>query len=106
MSAQDNPPNIEELYERLQRSEAAVRRAGRGGMALRIVFFLTWLYILWSCRDGCSETSWFLVAVYPVLVVYYLIVRKRAIRRILSEIPGYQEALAEKQKERERDQVE
>jgi len=60
VSAQDNPPKIEELYERLQRAEAAARRAGRGGIALRIVFFLTWVYVLWSCRDGCSELSWFL----------------------------------------------
>jgi len=29
VSAQDNPPKIEELYERLQRAEAAARRAGR-----------------------------------------------------------------------------
>jgi hypothetical protein len=106
MTGPDNPNKTEELLESLRRSEAAVRRAGRGGMALRIVFFLTWLYILWSCRDGCSELSWFLVAVYPVLVVYYLIVRKRAIRRILSEIPGYQEALAEQQKKRDRHQSE
>jgi uncharacterized membrane protein (DUF106 family) len=38
-------------------------------------------------------------------VVYYLIVRKRALRRILSEMPEYQEALAQQQKERNEDQV-
>jgi hypothetical protein len=108
VSAQDNQPNIEELYERLQRAKTAARRAEWVGIALRIVFFVTWLSILWSCRDGCSENAWFLVGVYPVAVVYYLIVRRRAYRRILSEMPEYQEALAlaEKQKERERDQGE
>jgi hypothetical protein len=107
VSAQDDPPNIEELYERLQRAETAARRAGWVGAALRIVFFVIWISILWSCRDGCSESAWFLVGVYPVAVVYYLIVRRRAMRRILSEMPEYQEALAlaAKQKERERDQV-
>jgi hypothetical protein len=38
------------------------------------------------------------------MVVFYLIVRKRALRRILSEMPEYQEALAEQQKERNRGQ--
>jgi len=92
---------MEELVERLRRAEAGARRAGMVGTALRLVFFLTWLYILWSCHDGCSERSWFLVAVYPVLVLYYLIVRKRAMRRILSEMPEYQEVLAQQQKERD-----
>jgi hypothetical protein len=108
VSAQDNPPNIEELYERLRRAEAAARRAGWVGTALRIVFFVIWLSILWSCRDGCSENAWFLVGVYPLFVAYYLVERRRAFRRILSEMPEYQEALAlaEKQKERERGRVE
>jgi hypothetical protein len=39
------------------------------------------------------------------MVVYYLIVRKRAMRRILSETPEYQEALAEQERERNRGQV-
>jgi hypothetical protein len=105
MTVPYDPQHMEELVERLRRAEAAARRAERVGTALRIVFFLTWLYILSSCRDGCSENSWFLVAVYPVLVVYYLIVRKRAMRRILSEMPEYQEALAEQQRERTRGEV-
>jgi hypothetical protein len=96
---------MEELVERLRHAEAAARRAEKVGTALRIVFFLTWLYILFSCRDGCSENSWFLVAAYPVMVVFYLIARKRALRRILSEMPEYQEALAQQQKERNRGQV-
>jgi hypothetical protein len=105
MTVPYDPPQMEELVERWRRAKAAARRAEVVGIALRMVFLLTWLYILWSCRDGCSENSWALVAVYPVLVVYYLIVRKRALRRILSEMPEYQEALAQQQKERNRDQV-
>ena len=103
MTIPHDPQQMEELVERLRRAEAASIRAGRVGTAFRIVLFLTWLYILMSCRHGCSETSWLLVAVYPVLVVYYLIVRKRAMRRILSEMPEYQEALNAK-RERDRGQ--
>ncbi len=102
MTASHEPPNMEELVERLRHAQAAARRGEKVGIALRTVFFLTWLYLLWSCRDGCSESSWFLVAVYPILVVYYFIERRRALRRILSEMPEYQEALAKQQKERDR----
>src|SRR5689334_10347294 len=101
MTVPDDPQHMEEALERLRRAVADARRVGRVGTALRIVFFLTWLYILWSCHDGCSETSWFLVGVYPLLVVYYLVVRKRAMRRILSEMPEYQDALARQQKRRD-----
>src|SRR4051812_15407446 len=101
MTIPHDPQHMEEALERLRRAEADSRRAARVGTALQIVFFLTWAYILWSCHDGCSETSWFLVGVYPVLVLYYLVVRKRAKGRILSEMPEYQEALA-REKERDR----
>jgi hypothetical protein len=101
MTVPDDPQHMEEALERLRRVEADLTRAARVGTALQIVFFLTWAYILWSCHDGCSETSWFLGGVYPVLVVYYLVVRKRAKGRILAEMPEYQEALARQQKKRD-----
>jgi len=100
MTVPHDPQHMEELAERLRRAEAAAKRAERVGRALQLVFFLTWLYILWSCHDGCSESRWFLVGAYPLLVVFYLIERRRAMRRILSEMPEYQEALAQQQKER------
>lgn len=104
MTAPQNPRELQESLERLRSAEAALRRSEKIATALHIVFFVTWLSILWSCRNGCSESSWFLVAVYPVILVFYLIDRRRIKRRILSEMPEYQEALAEQQKERDRHQ--
>jgi hypothetical protein len=76
-----------------------LRRSEKVGRALHMVFFGIWIYILWSCRGGCSESRWFLVGIYPVLVILYVIERRRITKRILSEIPGYQQSPAERPKE-------
>ena len=102
MTSPEDPGALQEALDKFRRSEAALRRSEKVAMALHIVFFVVWIYILWSCRGGCSESRWFLVAVYPVLVILYLIERRRITRRILSKTPEYQEALGEQQKERDR----
>jgi hypothetical protein len=86
MTAPESPNKIEEALVRLRRAEAAMNRTEKVGKALRIAFFAIWLYLLWSCRDGCSENSWFLVGAYPLFVLLYMVKRRRATRRILSEL--------------------
>jgi hypothetical protein len=103
MTAPHNPPDTEDFLEKARRVQVAVRRQKKRARALQIVFFVAWLYFLWSCRGGCSAADWFFIGAYPALVVFYLIVRRRALRRILSQ-PEYQEALAEAKKERDRGQ--
>jgi phosphatidylglycerophosphate synthase len=104
MTAPHNPSDTEDLLEKARRAEVAARRADKRATALQIVFFVAWLYFLWSCRGGCSAADWLFIGAYPALVVFYLIVRRRAKRRILSQLPEYQEALAEAKKERDRGQ--
>lgn len=68
-----DPKDINDAMPVPPQVEQRRRRLITVTILIELAFFAVYLFVAWSCGDGCSSSTWFVVGLYSIAVVFHLV---------------------------------